>query len=143
MKVNFFFFLFSFFSATVHLTVEDVNEYAPVFRQESYVVTINEGQLLDPLITVEAFDHDCSSKYSEICKYEIIGDNLNLPFEIDSLGNIKNTRHLSYKESHNYILEVVAFDCGMKRSKPALVNVKVNKVCQLGWKGQKNWKNFF
>lgn len=122
-------------SITVHLTVEDVNEYAPIFRQESYIVTVNEGHLVDPLITVEAFDHDCSSKYSEICKYEIIDDKLNSPFEIDSNGNIKNTRPLSYKESHNYILEVVAHDCGMKKSKPALINIKVNKVCQLGWKG--------
>jgi len=122
-------------NATVHVTVEDVNEYAPVFRQDSYTVTVNEGRLIDPIVQVEAFDHDCSPKYSEICKYEIIGsDKSASPFAIDANGNIKNTRALSWKESHNYILEVVAYDCGMKRSKPALVNVKVNKVCQLGWK---------
>ncbi|XP_074603874.1 calsyntenin 1 isoform X2 [Brevipalpus obovatus] len=122
-------------NATVFLSVEDVNEYAPVFRQESYTVTISEGRLIDPVVRVEAFDHDCSSRFSEICKYEIIGgDKLASPFEIDSNGNIKNTRPLSWKESHNYILEVVAYDCGMKRSKPTLVNIKVNKVCQLGWK---------
>ena len=117
------------------------NEYAPVFRQESYTVTVNEGRLIDPIVQVEAFDHDRSPKFSEICKYEIIGgDKLSSPFEIDANGNIKNTRPLSFKESHNYILEVVAYDCGMKRSPPALVNIKVNKVCQLGWKGMNNFK---
>ncbi|OTF77881.1 calsyntenin-1-like protein, partial [Euroglyphus maynei] len=123
-------------STTVHVTVEDVNEFAPVFRQDSYVVTVNEGRIIDPIIQVEAIDHDCSLKYSEICKYEIIGgDKLNTPFTIDSNGNIKNTRALYYKESHNHILEIVAYDCGMKRSKPAIVNIKINKVCTLGWKG--------
>ncbi|KAF7491891.1 Calsyntenin-1 [Sarcoptes scabiei] len=123
-------------NATVHVTVEDVNEFAPVFRQDSYVVTVNEGRIIDPIIQVEAIDHDCSLKFSEICKYEIIGgDKLNAPFSIDSNGNIKNTRALYYKESHNHILEIVAYDCGMKRSKPAIVNIKINKVCTLGWKG--------
>ncbi|RWS31255.1 Calsyntenin-1-like protein, partial [Leptotrombidium deliense] len=122
-------------NASVHLTVEDVNEYAPMFRKESYTVTINEGRLVDPIVQVEAVDHDCSPKYSKICKYEIIaGDKLAAPFEIDGNGNIKNTQPLSWKISHNYILEIVAYDCGMKRSKPVLVNIKVNKVCQVGWK---------
>ena len=119
----------------MHVTVEDVNEFAPVFRQDSYTVTVNEGRIIDPIIQVEATDHDCSLKYSEICKYEIVGGDKSL-FIIDSNGNIKNTRALYYKEAHNHILEVVAYDCGMKRSKPAIVNIKINKVCTLGWKGE-------
>ncbi len=120
----------------MYIVVEDLNEYAPIFRQDSYTVTVNEGRIIDPIIQVEAIDHDCSSKFNEICKYEIVGgDKLNTPFVIDANGNIKNTRALYYKESHNHILEVVAYDCGMKRSKPAIVNIKINKVCTLGWKG--------
>ncbi|XP_054164903.1 calsyntenin-1-like isoform X2 [Oppia nitens] len=115
---------------------EGINKYPPVFRQDSYTVTVNEGRIVNPIVQVEAYDHDHSSKYGGICKYEIIGgDKREAPFVIDANGNIKNTRPLSYKESHNHILEVVAYDCGMKRSKPTLVNIKVNKVCQLGWKG--------
>lgn len=120
----------------MYIVVEDLNEYAPIFRQDSYTVTVNEGRIIDPIIQVEAIDHDCSSKFNEICKYEIVGgDKLNTPFLIDANGNIKNTRALYYKDSHNHILEVVAYDCGMKRSKPAIVNIKINKVCTLGWKG--------
>lgn len=132
----------------MHVTVEDVNEFAPVFRQDSYTVTVNEGHIIDPIIQVEAFDHDCSSKYSEICKYEIVGsdkataeqgggggDSSAAWFVIDSNGNIKNTRPLFYKDMHNHIIEVVAYDCGMIRSKPTIVNIKINKVCSFGWKG--------
>lgn len=126
----------------MHVTVEDVNEFAPVFREDVYTVTINEGHIIDPIIQVEAFDHDCSSKYSEICKYEITKGNkpTGAPndsgiFVIDSNGNIKNTRPLFYKDVHNHMIEIVAYDCGMMRSKPTIVNVKINKVCSFGWKG--------
>ena len=121
-------------NATVMLTVEDVNEYAPVFRQNSYSASVNEGKLYQSILRLQASDQDCSAKYSEICKYEIIGgDNPISPFTVDSAGNLANTRPLSATDSSNYILEVVAYDCGMKRSKPALVNIKVNKVCEPGW----------
>lgn len=129
--------LLSKHSATVHIQVEDENEYAPQFKQESYTVTVNEGRIIDPIIQVEAIDRDCSTKYNQICRYEIIGsDQRTSPFEIDGLGNIKNTRPLDWSQAHNYILEVVAYDCEGKRSRPALVNIKVNKVCRPGWKGK-------
>lgn len=128
--------LFSLFSAIVFCNSQEWNRFAPVFRQESYTVTLSEGRLVDPVVRVEAFDHDASPRYSEICKYEIIGgDKVASPFEIDSNGNIKNTRPLLWKDAHSYVLEVVAYDCGMKRSKPTLVNIKVKRVCQMGWKG--------
>lgn len=50
-------------------------------------------------------------------------------------GVIRNTEPLDYEKNHNHILQVVAFDCGMKRSEPVLVSVKVNRVCRLGWTG--------
>ena len=51
-------------------------------------------------------------------------------------GVIRNTEPLDYEKNHNHILQVVAFDCGMKRSEPVLVSVKVNRVCRLGWTGK-------
>ncbi|XP_013773618.1 calsyntenin-1-like [Limulus polyphemus] len=120
-------------NATVHLTVEDVNEYAPVFLHDSYITDVDEERLYDSIIQVKAEDRDCTPKYSDICKYEILTPDQ--PFTIDSEGRIRNTEPLSWEQSHNYILRVVAFDCGMKRSKPVNVNIKVNKVCHLGWKG--------
>lgn len=121
-------------NASVILTVEDVNEYSPSFKQNSYSASVNEGKLYTSILRLQASDQDCSAKYSEICKFEIIGgDNPVSPFIVDSAGNLANTRPLSASDSANYILEVVAYDCGMKRSKPALVNIKVNKICIPGW----------
>lgn len=50
-------------------------------------------------------------------------------------GAIRNTEPLDYERSHNHILSVVAYDCGMKQSVPVMVTVKVNRICKLGWKG--------
>ncbi|KAK0096763.1 hypothetical protein PV326_004451 [Microctonus aethiopoides] len=120
-------------NATVHITVIDVNEYAPQFLQPSYVSTVDEGRLYEEVVRVEASDRDCTPKFGDVCKYEILtGDQ---PFVIDNEGIIRNTEPLDYERSHNYILSVVAYDCGMKESVPALVTVKVNRVCSLGWRG--------
>jgi hypothetical protein len=53
-----------------------------------------------------------------------------------TLGVIKNTIPLNYSVSHSYILSVVAFDCGQKRSEPLLVTVEVKKACSTGWTGE-------
>ena len=41
-------------SATVYISVNDVNEYAPKFNQPSYVVNVDEGRPADKIIQVEA-----------------------------------------------------------------------------------------
>ncbi|XP_046462167.1 calsyntenin-1-like [Daphnia pulex] len=120
-------------NATVHISVNDVNEYAPKFNQPSYVVDVDEGRPVDKILQVEANDADCSAKYGDICRYDIL--NKDQPFAIDNEGVIRNTEPLDYEKNHNHILQVVAFDCGMKRSEPVLVSVKVNRVCRLGWTG--------
>ncbi|XP_021955255.1 calsyntenin-1 [Folsomia candida] len=120
-------------NATVHITVVDVNEYAPTFLEPSYVKQVDEGRLYDLIIRVEATDRDCTAKFGDICKYEILTKDQ--PFEIDNDGVIRNTEPLDYDKSHNHILSVVAYDCGMKKSAPVMVTIKVSRVCKLGWKG--------
>ncbi|XP_013789891.1 calsyntenin-1-like, partial [Limulus polyphemus] len=119
-------------NVTVHLSVEDVNEFAPKFLQNSYTVDVDEERLYDTIVQVEARDDDCTPKYSDICKYEILDPHQ--PFTINFEGRIKNTEPLSWEQNPTYVLSVVAYDCGMKRSEPTTVNIKVNKVCHLGWK---------
>lgn len=118
---------------TVHVKVNDVNEYAPVFVEPSYVVGVDEGRLYEEILTLQADDQDCSPKFGDICRYELI--TRDQPFSIDSEGVVRNTEPLDYEKSHNHILSVVAYDCGMKRSQPVMVTIKVNRVCHLGWKG--------
>ncbi|XP_049824303.1 calsyntenin-1 [Aethina tumida] len=120
-------------SATVHITVSDVNEYAPTFSEPSYVRQVDEGRLYKEIVRVEATDRDCTPKFGDVCKYEILTSDQ--PFVIDMDGVIKNTEPLDYERSHNHILSVIAYDCGMRQSFPALVTIKVNRVCRLGWRG--------
>ncbi|KAL9873253.1 LOW QUALITY PROTEIN: calsyntenin 1 [Glossina fuscipes fuscipes] len=111
-------------AANVHITVIDVNYYAPTFLQPSYVTEADE-RLYKEEIRVEAIDKDCAPLYGDV-KYQIL--NQDQPFSIDNEGSIKNTEPLSHKISHNFILPVVSFDCAMKQSKPIMVSVKVRSM---------------
>ena len=80
--------LFSYvFSVGVHVSVEDVNEYPPEWEggASSVRVEIEEGQLLDHLIQVQAQDQDCSSKYGDVCGYHILQSDQQ-PFVISKEG---------------------------------------------------------
>ncbi|KOB75605.1 Calsyntenin-1, partial [Operophtera brumata] len=116
------------YNVPVHITVTDVNEYAPTFTQAAYVKSVDEGRIYDDILRVEATDKDCTPRYGDVCKYEILTDR----------RVIRNTEPLDYEKSHNHILSVAAYDCGMKQSAPVMVTIKVNKPCRAGWKGERD-----
>ena len=80
------------FSVGVHVLVQDVNEYAPewvghelldgdnenesaggmVSSPSTLRVEVEEGQLLDHIVRVEAVDKDCSPRFGDVCGYEIL-----------------------------------------------------------------------
>uniref|UniRef100_M3Y3K3 Calsyntenin-1 n=1 Tax=Mustela putorius furo TaxID=9669 RepID=M3Y3K3_MUSPF len=123
--------------ATVHIQVNDVNEYAPVFREKSYKATVVEGKQYDSILRVEAVDADCSPQFSQICSYEIVTPDV--PFAIDKDGYIKNTEKLNYGKEHQYKLTVTAYDCGKRRAaEDVLVKVSIKPTCTPGWQG---WNN--
>ncbi|KAI4794362.1 hypothetical protein KUCAC02_032107, partial [Chaenocephalus aceratus] len=68
-------------TAVVHIQVNDVNEFAPVFRESEYRAAVTEGKIYDSILQVEATDQDCSPQYSQICNYQI--SSTNTPFAID------------------------------------------------------------
>lgn len=70
--------------AVVHIQVNDVNEFAPVFREPQYRAAVTEGKIYDSILQVEATDQDCSPQYSQICNYQIT--TTNTPFAIDRNG---------------------------------------------------------
>lgn len=70
--------------ATVHIQVNDINEYSPVFKEKSYKATVIEGKKYDSILKVEAVDADCSFQFSQICNYEIVTPDV--PFTIDKDG---------------------------------------------------------
>ena len=63
----------------------DINEYAPTFLQSSYVQNVDEGRLYEEILRVDATDRDCTPKFGDICKYEIL--TTDQPFAIDNEGN--------------------------------------------------------
>ncbi|XP_009997167.1 PREDICTED: calsyntenin-3 [Chaetura pelagica] len=120
--------------ATVHVRVNDVNEFAPVFVEKLYRVAVTEGKLYDRILRVEAIDGDCSPQYSQICYYEILTPNV--PFLIDNDGNIENTEKLQYSGDRLYKFTVTAYDCGKKRaSDDAEVEIQVKPTCKPSWQG--------
>ncbi|XP_076874575.1 calsyntenin-1 isoform X2 [Brachyhypopomus gauderio] len=120
--------------ATVHIQVNDVNEYSPVFKEKSYKATVVEGKKYDNILKVEAVDADCSFQFSQICNYEIVTPDV--PFTIDKDGNIKNTEKLSYNKERMYKLTVTAYDCGKNRAtEDVLVKINIKPTCKPSWQG--------
>ncbi|KAL0612609.1 Calsyntenin-3 [Plecturocebus cupreus] len=120
--------------ATVHVRVNDVNEFAPVFVERLYHAAVTEGKLYDRILRVEAIDGDCSPQYSQICYYEILTPNT--PFLIDNDGNIENTEKLQYSGERLYKFTVTAYDCGKKRAADdAEVEIQVKPTCKPSWQG--------
>ncbi|XP_029103718.1 calsyntenin-1 isoform X2 [Scleropages formosus] len=120
--------------ATVHIQVNDVNEYSPAFKEKSYKATVVEGRRYDSILRVEAVDADCSFQFSQICSYEIVTPDV--PFTIDKDGYIKNTEKLSYSKERVYKLTVTAYDCGKNRAtEDVLVKISIKPTCKPGWQG--------
>lgn len=70
----------------MHITIVDINEYGPTFLEPAYVRSVDEGRLYEEIIRIEATDRDCSPKFGDICKYEIL--NGDQPFTIDNEGEL-------------------------------------------------------
>ncbi|KAJ3597632.1 hypothetical protein NHX12_001149 [Muraenolepis orangiensis] len=114
--------------ATVHVRVNDVNEFSPVFVERRYEASVPEGRLFDRVVHVEALDADCSPQYSQICFYDIVTPNV--PFAID------NDEPLDSKKQRVFTFWVTAFDCGKNRAQAdAQVVVTVKPSCKPGWNG--------
>lgn len=119
--------------AVVLVKVEDSDKYAPVFPQKYYSANMEEKKLYENIIQVTATDSDESEEFKGICGYDI-ESNEEIPFVIDKNGVLKNTKVVSHEERYNFILKVVARDCGGMVSEPAFININVTEACRNGWK---------
>lgn len=121
----------------------------------------NSGKIHDEIATLKATDADCGNPYGQICDFEIANGLNDFPFAINNQvctqitikyassrliesynglafpiqGVLRNTKPLNYSAAKSYILTVVAIDCGMRRSKSALVTVNVKETCVQGHTG--------
>ncbi|XP_018080516.1 calsyntenin-3 isoform X2 [Xenopus laevis] len=120
--------------ATVHVRVNDVNEFAPVFGERVFRASVTEGRMYEKVLRVQAWDQDCSPQYSQVCFYQILTPNV--PFTIDNDGYIKNTQPLQASGEKLIRFTVTAYDCGKKRAvEDAEVEIQVKPTCKPSWKG--------
>ena len=105
-----------FNTASVSITITDVNDITPVFSQPVYEAEIPENvSLLSPVITVSAEDIDQGSNGRIV--YSLLDPGLapgeNLFFHVDpSTGEVLTVRSIDREERAIYRLEVVATDQG-------------------------------
>uniref|UniRef100_A0A914I537 Cadherin domain-containing protein n=1 Tax=Globodera rostochiensis TaxID=31243 RepID=A0A914I537_GLORO len=111
------------------ITVQDVNNHAPEFDAPWYSFDVDEGQAHAEIARLYARDKDCGHPYGEVCRYELTNTLADSPFRIDSRGVLSVQRPLNRSTTESHILTVVAEDCGMLRSKSALVTVHVRPRC--------------
>lgn len=111
-------------SASVVITVQDVNDNDPVFEPKIYDLTVAEDDPPGtPVTTVTATDADEDNKLH----YEITNGNVRGRFAITSQngrGQITVAQPLDYKQEKRYILTVTATDSG-GRTDTATVYVNV------------------
>jgi len=74
------------YSEAVHIEVEDVNEFSPMWPQLYMSADVVEGRMYDHITRVEAVDRDGADSVSRICRYEIVSPDV--PFEVDTDGQL-------------------------------------------------------
>ncbi|WKX97118.1 hypothetical protein Q1695_013068 [Nippostrongylus brasiliensis] len=117
------------------VSVKDTNNHSPEFDSPWYTFTVDEGKIHEEIAILKATDADCGNPYGQICDFEIANSVNDFPFAISNQGVLRNTKPLNYTAAKSYILTVVAIDCGMRRSKSALVTVNVKESCVQGYTG--------
>ncbi|KAL3880625.1 hypothetical protein ACJMK2_032849 [Sinanodonta woodiana] len=110
-------------TATVELTILDVNDNAPVFEQSQYEFTVEENRTKEMDIgQVIATDKDLD--INGIVTYAIL-DNDNVPFRILPDGSIKSTSILDREKQSRYDFVVIACDKGSKIKLNSTVRVVI------------------
>uniref|UniRef100_A0A669CZ10 Cadherin EGF LAG seven-pass G-type receptor 3 n=1 Tax=Oreochromis niloticus TaxID=8128 RepID=A0A669CZ10_ORENI len=97
-------------TASVTITVMDVNDNRPEFLQKEYYVRLNEDAAVGTsVVTVTAVDRDVNSAVT----YQITGGNTRNRFAISTAGGgglLSLALPLDYKQERRYVLTVTASD---------------------------------
>ncbi|KAF7668280.1 hypothetical protein LDENG_00021540 [Lucifuga dentata] len=110
-------------SASVSITVLDVNDNVPTFTEKSYSLKINEDAVVGTsVVTVTAVDRDVNS----VVTYQISSGNTRNRFAITSQsggGLITLALPLDYKQERQYVLTVTATDGTRSDTVQVFINV--------------------
>lgn len=108
-------FAMNFSTITISVTIEDVNDNAPVFEQSDFEETVKEGvKVGTPIKTISATDADLIGTPSSEVLFEITSGNDMGLFLIDqNTGVVSVNNHLDYDEGdEHYRLVISACDAG-------------------------------
>ncbi|CAL4061688.1 unnamed protein product, partial [Meganyctiphanes norvegica] len=100
-------------TAVVNITVQDINDNAPIFSQSSYTLYIEENSAASRSV-LELTANDIDSGMNGEVQYSILNDHSYLPFEIDNdLGVLTLIEILDREKIEEYVLEIKARDGGV------------------------------
>eukprot|EP00105_Crassostrea_gigas_P046218 XP_019930366.1 PREDICTED: protocadherin Fat 4 [Crassostrea gigas] len=113
------------------ITIEDINDNAPVFTQSNYSLSINEETTKPNITTVQAKDSD--SGENATIKYKLIPSKWSSYFHIDPNSGKINLNKTIDRETMGSLgileLTVVAEDGGKpSRNSTALITIKINDI---------------
>ncbi|XP_044539855.1 cadherin EGF LAG seven-pass G-type receptor 1-like, partial [Gracilinanus agilis] len=110
-------------SASVAITVLDVNDNDPVFTQPVYELRLNEDAAVgSSVLTLRARDRDANS----VITYQLTGGNTRNRFALSSQsggGLITLALPLDYKQERHYVLGVTASDGTRSHTAQVFINV--------------------
>nr|XP_009686574.1 PREDICTED: cadherin EGF LAG seven-pass G-type receptor 3 [Struthio camelus australis] len=110
-------------SASVTITVMDVNDNRPEFTQKEYFIRLNEDAAVGTsVLSVTAIDRDVNSAIT----YQITGGNTRNRFSISTQGGvglITLPLPLDYKQERRYVLTVTASDRTLRDSCHVHINI--------------------
>ncbi|XP_036157857.1 cadherin EGF LAG seven-pass G-type receptor 1 isoform X1 [Myotis myotis] len=110
-------------SASVSITVLDVNDNDPVFTQPAYELRLNEDAAVgSSVLTLRALDRDANS----VITYQLTGGNTRNRFALSSQsggGLITLALPLDYKQERQYVLAVTASDGTRSHTAQVFINV--------------------
>ncbi|EEB19942.1 conserved hypothetical protein [Pediculus humanus corporis] len=99
-------------NATVSITVNDVNNNAPVFQESQYHATILENSMRNTEVQ-SVIAHDSDSGSNAEVKYQILKGGFG-DFHInEDTGVVYVSQKLDYDRHSNYSIEIIAFDAGV------------------------------
>ncbi|XP_074182682.1 cadherin EGF LAG seven-pass G-type receptor 1 isoform X1 [Rhinolophus sinicus] len=110
-------------SASVSITVLDVNDNDPVFTQPVYELRLNEDAAVgSSVLTLRARDRDANS----VITYQLTGGNTRNRFALSSQsggGLVTLALPLDYKQERQYVLAVTASDGTRSHTAQVFINV--------------------
>ena len=110
-------------TATVTIKIGNIND-GPKFPTHDTTFFINENVKPGIIGTVTAVDED-----KDKLTYSVVG---NVPFTVDSVGNIKNTREFDYEKETGFTFKVVVSDGKATDTCKVIVKVvDVNEPCSV------------